>query len=343
MAVDFGLSVDQQAIAESFGAFFTNECGTDVVRDSEPLGHSHELWTAVRQLDAPGLAAPEANGGSGATLSQLIVIAEAAGSHLAPIPLIEHWLAAAAVGSAELVSGAQVSTLALRPVDDDGVWRVVPAGAVADVVVGIDGSEVVAVEAPPPGIALTNHGAMPLADRSARAGQRTVLGPAADFQEVLDRWRTLTAAALTGLAQQALRIGQDYVLERKQFGRRIGEYQAIKHGLADMPALIDGARFLTHKAAWAADADFTQGNGALDLNEGLIERFEPLAAMAFVQAADAAAVTTDRSLHYHGGYGFSAEYDIQLYFRRARSWAAILGDRAGERLRLADLLWGATA
>lgn len=342
MAVDFGLSVDQQAIAESFGAFFANECGTDVVRRSEPLGYSHDLWAAARQLDAPGLATPEASGGSGATLSQLIVIAEAAGGHLAPIPLIEHWLAAATVQRADLISGAQIATVALRPADDDGVWRVVPAGAIADVVVGIDGPEVIAVESPPPGSALTNHGSMALADRSARAGTRTIIGPAEDFAEVLDAWRVLTAAALTGLAQQALRIGQDYVLERKQFGRTIGEYQAIKHGLADLPALIDGARFLTHKAAWAADAGFTQGTGELDLGEGIIERFEPLAAMAFVQAADAAAVATDRSLHYHGGYGFSAEYDIQLYFRRARAWATILGDRASERLRLADLLWGAT-
>jgi alkylation response protein AidB-like acyl-CoA dehydrogenase len=64
--------------------------------------------------------------------------------------------------------------------------------------------------------------------------------------------------------------------------------------------------------------------------------------MALVQAGEAAAVSSDRSLHYHGGYGFSLEYDIQLYFRRARGWANILGDPARERLRLADLLWGAT-
>ncbi len=50
-------------------------------------------------------------------------------------------------------------------------------------------------------------------------------------------------------------------------------------------------------------------------------------------------MATDRVLHYHGGYGFSLEYDIQLYFRRARGWANILGDPAAERLRLADLLW----
>ena len=50
---------------------------------------------------------------------------------------------------------------------------------------------------------------------------------------------------------------------------------------------------------------------------------------------------TDRSLHYHGGYGFSLEYDVQLYYRRARGWSGVIGDHTAQRLRLADLLWGA--
>ena len=67
-----------------------------------------------------------------------------------------------------------------------------------------------------------------------------------------------------------------------------------------------------------------------------------LASMAFVFAGDAAAVATDRSLHYHGGYGFAEEYDIQLYYRRARGWRLIAGDPAQECLTLADHLFGPT-
>ena len=242
----------------------------------------------------------------------------------------------------DVVSGRAVSTLALRPADGDGVWRLVPAGAVADVVVGLDGDDLVAVRAAPSMTAPDNHASAPLADRSARTGDRAVVAHATAFAEALDQWRVLTAAALTGLADRALRMGVDYVLGRQQFGRPIGSFQSIQHGLAELPALIDGARFLVHKAAWAFDAGLTGGAGTVDIDQGTITEFSPLATMAFLQAADAAAVATDRSLHYHGGYGFSLEYDIQLYFRRARGWANILGDPARQRLHLADLLWGPT-
>jgi len=60
--------------------------------------------------------------------------------------------------------------------------------------------------------------------------------------------------------------------------------------------------------------------------------------MALVSAGEAATTATDRSLHVHGGYGFSEEYDIQLYFRRARALTVVLDDPARECRRLADLL-----
>jgi alkylation response protein AidB-like acyl-CoA dehydrogenase len=58
--------------------------------------------------------------------------------------------------------------------------------------------------------------------------------------------------------------------------------------------------------------------------------------MAFVFASEAAATATDRSLHYHGGYGFAEEYDIQLYYRRARGWANVLMNPEDAYLRVAD-------
>jgi alkylation response protein AidB-like acyl-CoA dehydrogenase len=62
--------------------------------------------------------------------------------------------------------------------------------------------------------------------------------------------------------------------------------------------------------------------------------------MAFLFASEASALATDRSLHAHGGYGYAEEYDIQLYFRRARGWSLIAGDPARECLHLADALFG---
>jgi len=339
MAIDFALSEDQAAIAEVFTAFFENECGTDVVRAAEPLGFSPSLWSQLGAMEAPSMALPADHGGGGATMSDLVVVAEAAGAALAPVPLLEHWVASRALATSSLLAEGEVAALALRPAGADGVWRLVPAGAIANVVIGIDGDEVVAVRSDPPMSAPPNHASAPLADRSARDGERAELGSAGSFSLALDEWRLLTASALVGIAQRALAIGIDYTLERTAFGRPIGSFQSIQHGLAELPALIDGGRFLVHKAAWARDAELIDGAGIIDMDYGTITEFAPLAAMAFVHAADAASVATDKSLHYHGGYGFSLEYDIQLFFRRARGWAEVLGDPARERLRLADILW----
>jgi alkylation response protein AidB-like acyl-CoA dehydrogenase len=192
------------------------------------------------------------------------------------------------------------------------------------------------VRSAPAGTGPRNHGAQPLADRSSREGDRQVLGDTARFARALDEWKVLTAASLVGIAASALDMGLEYVMSRHQFGVPVGSFQAVQHGLADLPVLIDGARLLTHKAAWAGDGG---GDGILDVDMNDIEDFSTLASMAFLFAGDAAAHATDRSLHYHGGYGFSEEYDIQLYYRRARGWSLVFDDPSRESLRLADRLF----
>jgi hypothetical protein len=248
-------------------------------------------------------------------------------------------MAACGHASAAVVDGETIASLALRPAVD-GTWRMVPAGAVGGVIVGLDGDELVAVESEATGSSPRNHGAQPVADRTT-AGTRTVLasgGAARDaFQRALSEWKTLTAATLVGIGDQALLIALDYVRTRIQFGRPIGAFQAVQQGLADLPIFIDGGRLLAHKAAWAGDRD-TAGTVDVDHNDNT--DFDALAGMAFVFNADGAAHATDRSLHFHGGYGFAEEYDIQLFYRRARGWALVYDDPARECLRLADAMFG---
>ena len=326
MTVDLGLSPDQQAVEELFSTFFAKEAPPSVARAAEPLGFDAALWARLAETGAPGM------GVEGATLGDLVVAAEALGRAIAPVPLVEHLVASRAHPSPDLLDGSTVATISLRPAVA-GSWRLVPAGAVAGVIVGIDGDELVAVRSDAPGTGPRNHGSAPLADRSTE-GERTVLGPAAAFEGVLAEWKILTAGALVGIAGGALDLGVDYAKTRVQFGVPIGSFQAVQHGLAELPGMIDGARLLTHKAAWAS------GEGGLDLDDNAIEDQVALAAMAFVFASDVAALATDRSLHYHGGYGFAEEYDIQLYYRRARGWSLVLDDPAVECRRLADRLFG---
>jgi alkylation response protein AidB-like acyl-CoA dehydrogenase len=251
--MNLGLSEDQLAIEEAFTRLFVKECPPSVPRAAEPLGFDRGLWDRLVDMGAPGMGVADASGGGGATLSDLVVVAETVGRAIAPVPLIEHMVAARVHPVDDVVEGASIATVSLRPARSDGTWRLVPAGAIADVVIGVDGDELVAVRSAAPGHGPRNHAAAPLADRSARAGERTVLGPAAGFARALDEWKTLTAAALVGISVEALQLGRDYAMSRYQFGVPIGSFQAVQHGLADLPALIDGARLLNHKAAWAGD------------------------------------------------------------------------------------------
>src|SRR5262249_13743529 len=135
-----------------------------------------------------------------------------------------------------------------------------------------------------------------------------------------------TAGALVGIGARALEIGVEYVKERKAWGVPVGSFQSVAHRLADAAATIDGARLLTHEAAWAVDAQ--------------PDRAAELAAMAFAFASESARDTTHRSLHYHGGYGFMMEYDVQLYYRRARGWANVLAEPRVAFRRVADKRYG---
>ena len=89
---------------------------------------------------------------------------------------------------------------------------------------------------------------------------------------------------------------------------------------------MDGARLLAYQAAWAHDAGRP---GAADL-----------ATMSFLFASETAFTTASESLHFHDGYGYTLEYDIQLYFRRAKAWPLVAGDRRAGYAELARRLYG---
>lgn len=334
---------DQKTVRDAFARFFADRCPINVVRDAEPLGHSPALWARLRETGAPGMGVDEKLGGGGATAVDLLLLMHEAGKVLAPVPLAEHLaatrtLARTAAGRdaswfGDAVEGDIIAVPALHPAAD-GTARLVPGGAVADVVVALDGDRLVAVRSDAPMTAPPNHACAPLADRDVRNGERTVLAEGADAAALFARmradWQLATAGALAGLSARALEIGIAYTRERRQFDRPIAAFQAVQQGLADLVGPIDGTTLLAARAAWTDDSG----------DEAEAAR---LASMAFLACADVARNTTYRSLHYHGGYGVTLEYDIQLYFRRARGWPLVLGDPDDEYLRLADRLFGPAA
>ena len=331
---DFDLSESETVLVETVERLFAKEAPPTLARDSEPLGFAPELWAQLTQLGIPGMGAPATSGGGGATMLELALVAEAAGGAVAPVPLVDHTVAARAHPDPAVVAGEQLATLALTP-SNDGEWALVPAGAVADVVVGLDGDEFVAIRSDPPGQALANHACAPIAHRSV-TGQRTLLGGVPEFLRACTEWRALQSASLAGLARGALTIGVAYASQRVAFGRPIAGFQALQHGLADCYVQVEGATLLARKAAWAIDQE-QPGQLAWDLND--VQDPSALASMSLAFATETAALTTGRALQYHGAYGVAREYDIQLYYRRARGWGLLAGGPTHQRALLSDLLW----
>lgn len=336
--VNLSLTEDQEALRDTFASMLRQEATTDRVRAAEPLGFDPTLWKLLGGMDAVSMAVPAAGGGGGLGLGALAVVAEELGRRLAPVPLVEAQVAArllARTGAEDLVSrvvgGDLLATLALRP-GIDGTARLVPAGAVAAAVIALDGPELVVVEERPGDLPHPpeNLGAAPLADRDLRAGATRVLADGTDAARLLAgavaEWKVLTAAALVGLGAEALELAVVYVRERRQFGVPIGLFQVVQHRLADIATEIDGARLLAQEAAWSAD----EGE-----DDAVV-----LGGMAFAYAAQTAQHAAAESLHFHGGYGFMLEYDIQLYFRRAKAWALVHDDPRHEYRSVAELLWG---
>jgi alkylation response protein AidB-like acyl-CoA dehydrogenase len=259
---------------------------------------------------------------------------------MAPAPVVEHLVATRLLARtdpnhprlAELVGGQAIATVALRPARH-GQAELVPAGAVAHVVLALDGGDLVAVDAPPTGVAPDNHASAPIAHRPLDAGQRRVLetgGAALDaYAAALDEWRVLTGASLTGLSRAALDLAVAYVKQRHQFGVPIGSFQAVQHGLADLPGEVVGSHLLVQEAAWALESGRPAPTGASG---------PELASMAFLFAGELARDATSRCVQYHGGYGVAEEYDAQLLYRRARGWPLLLGDPADELAHLGALL-----
>jgi alkylation response protein AidB-like acyl-CoA dehydrogenase len=329
------ITEEQDALRDAVASFLEKASTFEDVREAEPLGWDPKVWAGLTDMGVPTLGVAEDLGGSGASLRDIAVVAEACGARLASSPVVETVVAArllarfaAAAGAhlTDLVEGGAPVAIGLLPAVD-GVARAVPGAAVAASVVALDGDELVVVptsDLPSP----ANLGSAPIADVPL-TGDRVVLAAGdealAAHALAVDEYRALTARWFVGLAREAQAIGVQYAKDRQQFGAAVGSFQAIQHRFADLATDLDGADLLANKAVWA-----------LDVGDPIGRSFP---GMAFWFAGDTAQRQASWSLHVHGGYGFMEEYDIQLYFRRAKATRLLLGDPRRELIGLAGRLW----
>ena len=284
-------------------------------------------WDALMALGLGGILLPD----SGMGLLDAALACEVAGEAAAPGPLIGQWLAVAAVAAAgsdaipldALVSGETVATLV------HGGSAYVPCARAADYFLVVDRQ--IGVHLVPAGGGVTIE-AVNATDRSRpvskvaiadAAGRMLFAADDAMTARLADAALVLVAADALGGAQKVTDMSVGYAKEREQFGQPIGRFQALKHQLAHMALDVEPARSLLWYAGYAWDA------GLPDAPRG--------AAMAKAHLCDIYVRSTRAAVAAHGGIGYTWEYGLHYWFRRAAFDRAWLGSPAAHRARAAVL------
>lgn len=157
------------------------------------------------------------------------------------------------------------------------------------------------------------------------------------LQKTLQLAQVAIAAEQMGGAQQALDIAVEYTKGRFQFNRPIASFQSIKHKAADMMTKAESAKSIAYYAACIAQEALAVAMGTGGDAE-LAAELPEAASIAKAYCSEAFYFNAGSGLQMHGGVGFTWEYDIQLYFKRAKSTETLLGNAVWHREQLAKML-----
>ena len=367
---------EHQALAESVRGWAERNAGPEAVRaavdasDSGAARYAESVHGALAAQGLLGLHLPERQGGQGFGLAELAIAVAELGRGLLPGGYLPTVLASAVLAAAgtggklvtSLTDGTWSGAVALAPgmtaaADRDGGLVLegscapVLGGSLADLVVvptaTAEGEAWVAVDAAD--LDITPLDSLDLTRPVARLAASGVAVPAVRVLDgltraaVSDLAATLLGAEAAGIAGWAVTTAAEYAKIRKQFGRPIGQFQAVKHRCAWMltqaeqaeAAVWDAARALDNAVGLAVQA----GAGRTGDNDGDGARAQAdfTASVAAVVAVDAAVECAHACIQVLGGIGFTWEHDAHLYYRRALSLRALLGS-AGHWARQAAAL-----
>lgn len=368
-----GLTEEHEALAEAVRGWAQRHVTAETVRAA--LGARAEsarppFWGSLAGQGLLGLHIPEEHGGQGAGLVELAVALAELGARAAPGPFLPTVLASAALLASDaakardellpgLADGSLVGAVSLaaglvgRRGDAglviSGTVEPVLGAAVADVVllpVATDsGQEWVAVDAA--GLAVSELPSMDPVRRVARVAADGLTVPADRILDgltgpaVADLAAVLFGAEAAGIAAWCVTAAADYAKVREQFGRPIGQFQAIKHMCARMLVALEQARAVVWDAARALDEATAQpgtsaraGNGTHAAAQAAVRLAAGVAASL---APDAAVRCAQDCIQVHGGIGYTWEHDAHIYYRRALTLRALLGASDGWASKVADL------
>ncbi len=353
--LDLEFTPEQDMLRETVRKVCATHSPLSVVRalEDDPVGYSAEMWKQLGELDLIGLLLPEERGGSGMGALEGVVLYEELGRALAPTPHFpsavlcggalaragsaeqqQRWLAPIAAGDAVLTpawfepeNSGGPGGVQMRAEPDGagfrltGTKRHVPfaSSAAALVVLARTGPgpadvDLFLVDPGAEGVALDQQFTVAsdtqyrvTFDGVAVAADDRIGAPGSGWgtwDEVMHDGCILLGAQAMGGAQQALDITVQYAKDREQFDKPLGAFQAIAHYLADAVTAVDGGTTLVHEAAWAR----AEGRSV-----------ESLAPMAKLFACRTYRDVTAMAQQVFGGIGFTVEFDIQMYFRRAKA------------------------
>ncbi|MFC7516773.1 acyl-CoA dehydrogenase family protein [Herbaspirillum sp. GCM10030257] len=324
--MDFTFDEDQILLVDSVRKFLMNEVSPELIRElwTRPTGRSRELWNLLAAQGLTGLSVPEASGGMGMNDTDWVLIAQECGYYALPEPLLDtawagagliaalpdsefrsQWLAKIADGSARialaqaqsgLVPDAHLASVILMP--HDGVLYAV--------------SPQLAQLTMQPSIDLSRR--LYSVDWNPRDAERVATNADGIWTQACNRGALAAAAQLLGLTQRMLDLSIDYTAQRKQFGKPIGSYQAVKHHLADVAIKLEFARPVVHRAAYALAHG--QQHAGFHVSH------------AKVAAAEAALLAARNGIQVHGAMGYTWEMDLQIFMKMAWALDGAYGDRS---------------
>src|SRR5262245_16272664 len=314
--MDFRHGEDPLLFQETVRDFLAKECTPEAVRASweTKTGRSPALWKKLAEIGVAGLLVPETHGGTGFDETTLVLLLEEAGRAALPEPVIgtaavavpllrelggalaNEWLPRIAAGEAIVAVGHPVS-----PFVEDAPVADLPLLAQGDELHAVRPSEARLVEQPAndPGRRIASVEFAPHPTTRIAEGERA----RALLDAALDRGALACAAEALGVCDRLITLAVAYTAQRKQFGKPIGSFQAVKHMLANVKVKLEYARPVVWRAAWSAARGSAHSKAHVS--------------MAKLAACEAAALGVRNALQAHGAIGYTWEHDLHLWLRRA--------------------------
>jgi alkylation response protein AidB-like acyl-CoA dehydrogenase len=346
--MEFALTQDQKMMQESVGRTLERVSSLERVRKAADKGEAHakDIATALAELGVPGILVPEEFGGLGLSLLDAALVAEKIGRSVSPVAFVgasvmapiaiggagsaeqkTKWLSKIAAG--EIVTGIAVSEQASGAREKaqvtakggrlSGSAQFVVDFANADAFVVADRlANLHLVDARAKGLEKTlltsidaTRAIGALAFDNVEAEPLASGNHAATLERMIDAGRIMLAADTLGAAEHMIEKAVAYAKERKQFGRVIGSFQAVKHMCAEMAAELEPARALVWYAAYAFDAFPTESR--------------KMAAHAKAHLSEIGQQIARTATEVHGGMGFTDLVGLHYWFKRIGFNRQILG------------------